>query len=98
MYCRETTDAATRHIAGLAALETYYAGKTKITDESLAILSGLTALQRLTFWETAGVTNAGVALLARLPRLQELTLEGLPHVSAEVVAAFPPHVQVSYAP
>lgn len=98
MYCRETTDAATRHIAGLAALETYYAGKTKITDESRAILSGLTALQRLTFWETAGVTNAGVALLARLPQLHELTLEGLPHVSAEVVAAFPPHVQVSYAP
>ena len=98
MYCRETTDVATRYIAGLAALETYYAGKTKITDESLAILSGLTALQRLTFWETAGVTNAGVALLARLPRLEELSLEGLPQVTADVVSAFPPHVHVSYAP
>ncbi len=98
MYCRDTTDAATRHIASLSALETYYAGKTQITDESLVILSGLTELQRLTFWETAGITDAGVALLARLPRLQELSLEGLPHVTAEIVSAFPPHVQVSYAP
>jgi hypothetical protein len=98
MYCRETTDVATRHIAGLSALESYYAGKTKITNESLAILSELTGLRRLTFWETAGVTNAGVALLARLPRLQELTLEGLPQVTADVVSAFPPHVHVSYAP
>ena len=98
MYCRDTTDAATRHLAGLSALESYYAGKTQITDESLAILSGLTEIQRLTFWETAGITNAGVALLTRLPRLRELSLEGLPQVTADVVSAFPPHVQVSYAP
>src|SRR5262249_14827806 len=34
MYCRETTDIATEHIAGLA-LKFYYAGLTKITDRSL---------------------------------------------------------------
>jgi hypothetical protein len=98
MYCRDTTDAATRHIVDLSALETYYAGKTQITDESLAILSGLTKLRRLTFWETGGITNAGVTLLARLPRLQELNLSGLPHVTADIVSAFPPHVEVAYAP
>ena len=98
MYCRDTTDEATRHIAGLSALETYYAGKTQITDESLAILSGLTNLRRLTFWETAVITDAGVTLLAGLPRLQELNLEGLPRVTADVVAAFPPQVEVAYAP
>jgi hypothetical protein len=98
MYCRDITDAATRHIAGLTALETYYSGKTQIGDESLAILSTLTGLRRLTFWETAAITNAGVAMLARLPRLEELSLEGLPHVTADVVSAFPPHVQVTYAP
>jgi hypothetical protein len=37
-------------------------------------------------------------MLARLPRLEELSLEGLPHVTADVVSAFPPHVQVTYAP
>jgi hypothetical protein len=98
MYCRDTTDAATRHIAGLAALESYYAGKTQITDESLTILSELTELQRLSFYETVGITNAGVARLARLPRLQALSLEGLPHVTADVVSAFAPHVEVVYAP
>ncbi|HUE89101.1 MAG TPA: ankyrin repeat domain-containing protein [Vicinamibacterales bacterium] len=98
MYCRDTTDAATRHIAGLSALKTYYAGKTQITDVSLTILSGLTSLERLTFWETAGISNTGVALLARLPRLQELSLEGLPEVTAGVVSAFPPQVHVSYTP
>src|SRR6266511_2477122 len=30
MYCRETTDAASEHIAGLTKLKTYYAGLTKI--------------------------------------------------------------------
>ena len=35
MYCRDTTDAATEHIAGLSKLKTYYAGQTKITDRSL---------------------------------------------------------------
>jgi hypothetical protein len=98
MYCRDTTDAATRHLAGLGRLKTYYAGKTQITDDSLHILSGLASLERLTFWETAALTNAGVALLARLPRLQELSLEGLPYVTADIAAAFPPHVQVSHAP
>ncbi|MGH7426924.1 MAG: hypothetical protein ACREJ4_00910 [Candidatus Methylomirabilaceae bacterium] len=37
MYCRDTGDVATEHIAGLR-LKSYYAGKTKITDRSLAIL------------------------------------------------------------
>ena len=98
MYCRDTTDIATQHIAGLSALKTYYAGKTQITDDSLAVLSSLTSLERLTFWETAALTNAGISLRARLPQLRELTLEGLPQVTAEVVSAFPPHVAVSYVP
>jgi ankyrin repeat protein len=98
MYCRDTTDVATQHMAGLPGLRTYYAGKTQITDESLAVLSGMMSLERLTFWETSGITNAGVALLARLPRLQELSLEGLPQVTADVVSVFPPQVQVSYVP
>src|SRR5262249_11886896 len=35
MYCRDTGDAATEHIAGLSSLKHYYAGRTQITDRSL---------------------------------------------------------------
>ena len=50
MYCRDTTDAATEHIAGLTKLKTYYAGQTKITDRSLEILSRMPSLESLEFW------------------------------------------------
>ncbi|HUP44186.1 MAG TPA: hypothetical protein VM779_01605 [Thermoanaerobaculia bacterium] len=98
MYCRDTTDAATEHIKGLSRLETYYAGKTKITDRSLQILAEMPSLERLTFWETEALTEEGIRLLQRLPRLSELSLEGLPHVTAEVTAEFPAQVRVRYAP
>lgn len=98
MYCRETTDRATEQLRGLKKLETYYAGKTRITDRSLEVLSELESLQRLTFWETAGITDGGVRLLQRLPRLRELSLEGLPHVTADVAAELPAHVRVHYTP
>lgn len=97
MYCRETTDAATEHLRDLR-LQSYYAGKTRITDASLAILANMDSLERIQFWETAGVTAAGVRLLRRLPHLRELGLEGLPHVTADVAAEFPARVRVSYAP
>ena len=61
MYCRDTTDAATEHIAGLTKLKTYYAGQTKITDRSLEILSRMPSLESLEFWNCGGITNAGVA-------------------------------------
>src|SRR6516225_4266030 len=44
MYCRDTGDLATEHIAGLSRLKHYYAGKTQITDRSLEILGGMTSL------------------------------------------------------
>ena len=94
MYCRDTTDAATEHIAGLPRLKVYYAGKTLITDRSLEILSGMTTLEKITLWETAGVTAAGVARLAELPRLRELTLDGMPQIPLETAALFPSGVRV----
>lgn len=98
MYCRDTTDLATDHINGLSRLKTYYAGKTRITDRSLETLSAMESLERLTFWETAGITDAGVRLLKTLPRLRELSLEGLPHVTADVAAEFPAEVRLNYVP
>lgn len=98
MYCRETTDAATEQLTDLQKLKTYYAGQTRITDRSLKILSGLRALQRVTFWNCSGITNAGVAHLAALPALQEVTIESCRNVTAAVTAMFPKDVRVIVDP
>ena len=97
MYCRDTGDAATEHLARLAKLKLYYAGMTQITDHSLEILSQLHALERLDFWACTNITDAGVARLAALPHLQELNLDGLPNVSSKVLDAFPDHVRVNHS-
>jgi len=97
MYCRDTGDAATGHLAGLSRLKQYYAGGTQITDRSLAILSRLLALEWLEFWACNGLTDAGVALLAGLPKLKELHLDGLQGVTPAVLDLFPKHVTVKYA-
>lgn len=98
MYCRETGDAATSHLTGLGDLKTYYAGKTNITDRSMEMLGGMPSLEQLTFWDCAGVTNAGVTALSSLPRLQELSLESMPGVTRECLGSFPSHVRVSFDP
>jgi len=95
MYCRDTGDEATAHIAGLQ-LELYYAGKTKITDASLEILGRMTSLETIQLWETAGVTDEGIAALTSLPRLRELAISGVPRVTRQGVATFPPRVRVDY--
>ena len=46
MYCRETGDVATEHIAGLG-LKYYYAGLTQITDRSLAVLGRMESLEQV---------------------------------------------------
>ncbi len=94
MYCRDTGDDATTHLAGLHQLKTYYAGRTQITDRSLHMLASLSALERIELWQCAGVTDAGVAELARLPRLRELILDGLPHVTSAVARLFPPPIRL----
>lgn len=95
MYCRETGDEATTHIADLN-LKLYYAGKTRITDVSLEILSRMTSLERLEFWQTAGITDAGIATLVSLPNLKEIEISGAAHVTRDGASVFPPTVQVDY--
>ena len=96
MYCRETGDVATGHIAGLSRLRTYYAGKTRITDKSLEVLSRIHSLERLEFWETTRITNQGLAALAALPRLREISLSGTRGVTREGLSVFPASVRVTY--
>ena len=95
MYCRDTGDEATSHIAGLQ-LQLYYAGKTRITDASLETLGRMMSLEKVELWQTAGVTDAGIAALAALPRLRELSISGVPRVTRGALAAFPPGVRVDY--
>jgi len=96
MYCRSTGDAATEHIAGLSRLKHYYAGATLITDRSLELLARIESLEKLTFWSIAGITDAGVAPLATLPRLRELTVENSPNVTRAISEAFPADVRVTF--
>ena len=95
MYCRETTDEATAHIARLQ-LNYYYAGLTQITDRSLEILGGMSSLEQVELYECQGVTDAGLPHLAKLPRLREVALEGLPGVTLRATNVFPSRVRVRY--
>jgi hypothetical protein len=94
MYCRETTDRATEHIVGLSNLRRYFASYTTITDHTPALLSTISSLERVEFSACAGLTNAGIAALARLPRLREVRLQGMANVTSDIVASFPAHVRV----
>jgi hypothetical protein len=93
MYCRDTGDQATEHIAGLS-LKSYYAGETRITDRSLGVLGSLKSLEKLEFWNIAGITDVGLAQLAKLPRLREVSISGAPGVSPKGIALFPSRVRV----
>jgi hypothetical protein len=93
MYCRDATDAATEHIARLRNLSYYFNSYTTITDRTPELLSSIDSLERITFDVCHGLTNEGVACLARLPRLRELRVSGR-HISDDVARAFPPRVSV----
>jgi hypothetical protein len=96
MYCRETGDQATGHVAGLR-LKTYYAGSTKVTDRTFEILSRMPTLERVLFDHCHGITDAGVNAIAALPRLRELSLDGCRNVTRGGIAAVPSRVRVTYS-
>jgi ankyrin repeat protein len=98
MYCRETTDRATEAITALPRLRRYYAGASLITDRSLELLSGMETLERVEIYECPGVSDSGLAFLARLPKLREVAFAGLPQVTEQGLSIFPGHVHVEYLP
>lgn len=98
MYCRETGDEGTSHIAGLPQLRSYFASYTRITDRTPQLLSGIDTLERVVLDTCVGVTTDGVRALARLPALREVSVSGMPGVTREVTAAFPSAVRVSWGP
>jgi ankyrin repeat protein len=95
MYCRESGDAATEHIAGLE-LKYYYAGLTQITDRSLEILGRMSSLEKIELYECHHVTDAGLVFLARMPSLREAEFAGSPGITLEGTKVFPAGVRVAY--
>jgi hypothetical protein len=96
MYCRSTGDSATEHIRDLS-IRYYYAGLTQITDRSLEILGSMESLEQVDLYECSGVTDAGLPSLARLPKLREVHLDGLPGVTLEGTKVFRPGVHVFHS-
>lgn len=96
MYCRDTGDVATEHIAALSRLKHYYAGRTQITDRSLEILGGMPSLEEVELSSCAGISDAGLAHLARLPQLKKLSVDATSRVTRAGIAVFPPNVHVDF--
>ncbi len=93
-HCRDTGDRATELITPLPRLRKYFASYTRITDRTPEMMSGMASLEQIDFSSCAGLTDAGVAKLARLPRLAELRLSGMPGVTGAVRIAFGAAVRV----
>jgi hypothetical protein len=94
MYCRDTGDEATGHITGLDRLRRYFASYTRITDRTPELLATMRGLEEIEFSAISGITNAGVAALARAPALRRLSVDGSPRVTPDVRTAFPPGITV----
>jgi hypothetical protein len=97
MYCRDTTDAATEQITGLTRLTYYFNSYTAITDRTPELLSTMDSLERITFDTCHNLTHAGVAKLARLPRLRELRVSGR-GLTPDVASSFGPRIEVYWSP
>ncbi|HEX7937817.1 MAG TPA: hypothetical protein VF483_02430 [Gemmatimonadaceae bacterium] len=95
MYCKDTTDKSTEHIAGLRRLRVYSAWTTQITDHSMEVLSGVDSLGEVVLHYTVGVTDDGLRHLAKLPQLEAITVDGLSRITDAGLASFAPNVRVN---
>lgn len=70
-------DASLKILEGMPAIESFSTNGTAITDAGLASLTGFKTLQGLTFFHPgSGMTGTGLAALASLPKLTNLTVAG----------------------
>ena len=96
MYNRSTTDAATRYLHDHQTLVHYSAFGTQITDDSLRVLAGCQRLETLEFENCAGITDAGLREVLRLPRLRRVSAWACIHVNGEWVSSAPPRVEAKF--
>ena len=81
----------------MSSLKKYFASYTKITDRTPEVLGSISSLEDVQLTGCIGLTNAGIAAMARLPNLKALGLDGLRNVTPDVAKVFPPHVKVRYS-
>ena len=55
------------------------------------------SLEQVELYECQSVTDAGLPFLARLPRLKEVHLDGLPNVTLTGTSVFPARVRVKHS-
>ena len=60
------------------------------------MLATMPSLEEITFDSCAALTGAGIAALARLPRLRKASVSGMRSVAGDVVRAFASGVEVRY--
>jgi hypothetical protein len=97
MYCREASDRSTEHLTGLSHLRKYFASYNRITDRTPVLLSGIASLEEVELVGCAGLTDAGVAALARLPRLRRVEVAGMRRVTPQCGKAFGPGVRWAHS-
>jgi hypothetical protein len=96
-FGRDATDTAIAHVAELATLKCVGIASTAITDRALGVLATIRSLEKIELRDGRGVTGDGLARLAALPRLREVTLGALPQVKGADLTVFPPHVRVTFS-
>ena len=56
----------------------------------------MTSLEDVTLSACAGISDAGLVHLARLPRLKKVAVDASAHVTRAGIAVFPAHIQVDF--
>ena len=74
-----------------------YLVHTPVFDGPFDLLLHLITKEQVDLYECLKITDAGLPFLARLPRLREAHLDGLPGVTLEGTKVFRPGVRVYYS-
>lgn len=98
MYNRSTTDAATRHLEGHAALKWYGAYGTQITDDSLRVLARLPSIEHVELDNLFGITDEGASVLARAVTLRYLSIDTCPRVAGRWLDSAPQRLDAHFNP